>query len=219
METTDEHCPAEATENTRRSPVLFNDVYVNRWEAVAPAPFPCPAAWTPFPFPRLPSELRLDIWRLHLQRHRMIEIDIGAGVGPGDSESHSYATHNHLGRIVSAGRYYLAIRDDESPPVSALFQVNREARGAALRFYHIHLPFKRGGPILYLNSEYDVVFARRKYSAVIWDPSIPSIRPDFAKLLVDFLHDARAYDCKDQGYAFFFLGPCYPRSGSSLIER
>ena len=48
--------------------------------------------------------------------------------------------------------------------------------------------------------EYNVVSVRPRHPK-----SIPLPRPQFANLLVDFLHDARAYDYKDQGYVIFPL--------------
>lgn len=71
---------------------------------------------------------------------------------------------------------------------------------AVLSFYHIHLPFpgrQCKEQILYLNTEYDVVCIRPRQRK-IRDHSYEG----FASLLVDFLHDAKAYDYKDQGYIY-----------------
>lgn len=200
----------EAMENSPTTPdhMLFNDVYSSRLEAASPAPRG--GVWAPFP--RLPVELRLHVWLLHLQRHRMIELDIcgAAADDAGDSGPRYYTDRNHLGRIISGGPYALAFRgrgpwaQRTSLPVSLLFWVNREARGVALSFYHIHLPFPRrqdGEQVLYLNPEYDVVSVRTRH--VNWSIRVP--HPNFANLLVDFLHDARAYDYKNEGYKFIFF--------------
>ena len=196
----------EATENSPTAPnhMLFNDVYSSRVEAASPAAGG--GVWAPFP--RLPAELRLHVWLLHLQRHRMIELDIcGAADEPGDPGPRYYTDRNHLGRIISGGPYALAFRgrgpftQRAAVPVSSLFRVNREAREVALGFYHIRLPFPRlqlDAQVLYLNPAYDVVSVRTRSPKhpTSWD------HPEFASLLVDFLHDARAYDEKDQGYKF-----------------
>ncbi|KAH6618340.1 hypothetical protein B0J18DRAFT_276327 [Chaetomium sp. MPI-SDFR-AT-0129] len=179
------------------TPLLFNDVYFNNW--VKPLP-PSPPVWAPFT--RLPSELRLHIWHLALQQHRMIELDLclKATTGKNDVPNYAddrggarYAERNHLGRIVSSRNpsYTCSLRGRRSyaPTLSVLLRVSREARTAALSFYHIHLPLSTG-QVLYLSSEYDVVYIRRP---IVYD------RNPLNTMLVDFLHDARAYDYKDHG--------------------
>ncbi len=193
---------------TATGPVLFNDVYTNSWEALSPAPVPDGAVFVRFP--RLPVELRLHIWLLYLRRHRMIEVDISSAIDDDEPDipESRYTDRNHLGRVISGGRYILANRGRESIPTPLIFQVNREARGAALSFYQIHLPFpgwQHKKQVLYLNPKYDVVFVRPRDRPIppdwIWRYQRPEgPEPEFAKLLVDFLHDARAYDCKGQGY-------------------
>lgn len=181
--------------------MLFNDVHFSHQEAASPAPsFP---TWPLFP--RLPAELRLHIWTLHLQRHRMIELNID----PADEDPDCYTRRNHLGQIVSGRRYTFTVRGRKpsfAPLLSLLMQVNREARRAVLGFYRIHLPFPGRQPneqVLYLNPDYDVVYARPR------EPEAGSYA-GFATLLVDFLHDVRAYDYKDQGYRSVLLSYCCP---------
>ncbi|KAH6838346.1 hypothetical protein B0I37DRAFT_387563 [Chaetomium sp. MPI-CAGE-AT-0009] len=181
--------------------MLFNDLHFSHLEAVSP--IPSFSAW--LLFPRLPVELRLHIWTVHLQRHRMIEIDIC----PADEDPHGYTDRNHLRRIVSGRRYTFNIRGRGPsfvPPLSLLLQVNREARGAVLSFYHIRLPLpgrQHKEQVLYLNPDYDVVYVRPRKPK-------PGTYRQFATLLVDFLHDARAYDYKDQGVAHLALDRAYP---------
>ncbi len=148
---------------TATGPVLFNDVYTNSWEALSPAPVPDGAVFVRFP--RLPVELRLHIWLLYLRRHRMIEVDISSAIDDDEPDipESRYTDRNHLGRVISGGRYILANRGRESIPTPLIFKVNREARGAALSFYQIHLPFpgwQHKKQVLYLNPKYDVVFVR-----------------------------------------------------------
>lgn len=153
------------------------------------------ATWAPFR--RLPPELRSQIWLFFLRRHRMIEVDICGDPNENDmadtgdvSQSRYYSSNNSLGRVVSGRGYILRIpgRRGYASSLSPLFWVNNEARQAALRFYQIRLPFpgQQGEQVLYLNREYDVVFVRVQ---------------GYDTLLADFLHDVKAYDYQNQGYA------------------
>ena len=187
METRDPITVGGIAENNSTA-MLFNDVYFNCLEEPVFL-----STWAPFS--RLPGELRLHIWLLHLQRHRMIELDLGFATSNDDAPR--YTDRNHLGLVVSGGNYALRIRGrgSSAAPPPPLLRVSREARGVARSFYHIHLPLVTGH-VLYLSSEYDVVYVRP------WYLPNPSPHPVFAAILVDLLHDARAYDYKDQGYAF-----------------
>ncbi|KAL2173261.1 uncharacterized protein P884DRAFT_265207 [Thermothelomyces heterothallicus CBS 202.75] len=168
--------------------------------------FPAPSIWAPFP--RLPAELRLRIWLLSLQQHRMIEVDLYPATATGDNDTPQYADRNHLGRIVSGrNRTYtsrLRGRGSYAASLTPLLRVSREARAAALSFYHIHLPLGTG-QVLYLSPEYDVVYVRPRWPRPI--RRLPEIdpKPEFGVILVDFLHDARAYDYKDQGVSHLAL--------------
>ena len=175
----------EETTTTR----LFNDVHFERWE---PPPLHG-TTWTRFP--RLPAELRLEVWLAHLRRHRMIELDIAPAADeardsyPGNpSQSRYYSERNQLGNVVSGRGYVLSMRGPPgyAAPLSPLLSVNHEARRAALSFYSVHLPFPglHSGRVLYLSPLYDLF----------------SIDLDIATLLADFLHDIKAYDTGKQGY-------------------
>ncbi|KAK3293708.1 uncharacterized protein B0H64DRAFT_327382 [Chaetomium fimeti] len=189
--------------NLNPTPLLFNDVYFSRWEEPTA---PSPSIWAPFP--RLPAELRLRIWLLSLQQHRMIEVDLHPTTG--DDDAPQYADSNHLGRIIS-GRsrsYTSRLRGRGSYAASltslTLLRVSCEARAAALSFYHIHLPLGTG-QVLYLSSEYDVIYVRPRRPKPINRPPETDPDPEFGTILVDFLHDARAYDYKDQGVSHLVL--------------
>ncbi|KAL2151073.1 hypothetical protein VTH82DRAFT_6171 [Thermothelomyces myriococcoides] len=181
---------------------LFNDVYSSRWGHTPVYD----ATWVPFSW--LPSELRSQIWLHHLQQHRMIELNV---IPPDDEDPwsdlgklscpHYYKNHNHLGKIISGRGYRLRIegRGSYAASLNPLLWVNREARHTALRFYHICLPLRypHGEPVLYLNSEYDVICIRHQYydyETYVWH-----IPPRLATILIDVLHDTKAYDYKDQG--------------------
>ena len=188
---------------TTAVPLLFNDVYSSPWEALSPAPSKAES----FPFLRLPVELRLHVWLLYLRRHRMVEVMISRcfeDEALDDTEPRHYMDRNHLGRVISGGCYTLVIHGHEPKTMAPLIlQVNREARGAALSFYQVQLPFPRRQhrkQVIYLNPEYDVILVRPGNMKLTsgWD------------LLIDFLHDVRAYDYKDQGYIrLFLLSPLY----------
>lgn len=183
-----------------RTPRLFNDLYFPR---LPTALTPNNATWTPFP--RLPTELRLHVWQVCLRQHRMIGIDIHAPIDelglpyPGrinPAKSWYYKKRNHRGKVVSGRTYLLSmpgVLGYDATALSPLLWVNAEARQTALSFYHIRLPFPTtaADKVLYLNADYDVVFL-----SVQGTPS--TSRPD--TLLADFLHDAAAFDLKDQGY-------------------
>jgi hypothetical protein len=195
---------------------LFNDEHFRR----APPP---PLFDVFLPFPRLPAELRLDIWLLLLRRHRMIEV----GLYPAEDEDatmypgvHSdgavkpryYADRNSLGNIISSRGYTLQIEcQGFATSLNPLLWVNSESRDITLNFYRVHMPFdKQQRTMLYLNPEYDVLCVRpeyipRPYSVSAFD------EPCHATMLADFLCDIRAYDPRGQGCVFTFsFPPSYP---------
>lgn len=205
MHQADTRTRSDGTAEMDQIPRLFNDVYTGR--CALPAPYH--DTWAPFP--RLPSELRLLIWLTYLQRHRMVEVDIWSATDedgttyPGDvSQSRYYNGRNPLGKVVSGCCYTLGLegRGSYAASLSPLLWVNNEARRTALRFYHVHLPFPRlhGKRILYLNSEYDVVYLRPQRPPHPEDQFLPYGRPRRPTILVHFLHDVKAYDNKDQGW-------------------
>jgi len=181
---------------------LYNDLHFGRTTRL-----PLGHVWAPFP--RLPTELRLCIWRLFLCRHRMIEVGIWPNADqngthdpdnlpdPGEAEPRPYTARNLLGNLVSGPSYALVLRRQRfATTLNPLLWVSSEARQAALGCYRVHLPCPglRGERLLYLNPEYDVVYVCPERSG--------------APLLVDFLCDVRAYDPKDRGYVILRLEAC-----------
>lgn len=178
---------------------LYNDVH---FKTVNPKIYD---SWTHFS--RLPAELRLRIWRLSLQRNRMIEVNMYADPH-NNTQPRCYADRNELGKIVSGRAYTLIVLGQGyAATLSPLLHVNSEARSAALEFYHIQLPFpQRGGAQkLYLNAEYDVVYV--KFEPRFMRGTVRAPSPD--TVLIDFLHDLRAYDPRDLGCVIstYFLIP------------
>lgn len=176
--------PSDAELDNDAAVRLFNDVHFQNTRD---------ATGIFAPFALLPTELRLHIWLLFLRQYRMIEVRL---MGPGGDDRgnfstsgrQSYSDRNHLGKVVSGGGYRLEIRGRGfAATFSPLLWVSRESRQVALNFYRVHLPFPeyKRSQLLYLNPEYDVLYAQPE----MW-----------VTLLPDVLHDVRAYDPKDQGY-------------------
>ncbi|KAK2015095.1 hypothetical protein LZ32DRAFT_174435 [Colletotrichum eremochloae] len=85
-------------------------------------------------FPDLPYELRSKIWRVHLERPRIVVIR-----GVMDT-SGVEASGNELGNVACNAHWYC---ENRSP---ALFRVCTEARREALSFFRIHLPMASPEP-------------------------------------------------------------------------
>lgn len=189
------------------TPRLFNDVYFGR---------PHPALFETWsPFSRLPGDIRLQIWLTVLRRHRMLEITIDPAYDeedentyPGGAGSRYYTERNHLGNIVSGRGYTLKIAGrGYAATFNPILWVNRESRDAALRYYYrVHLPFphQHAGQILYLNPEHDVLHLSPESAWRQPPEHLPEWESWPLTILADFLHDVKAFDPKDQGYAFIF---------------
>ncbi|KAK8131406.1 pectinesterase precursor [Apiospora sp. TS-2023a] len=142
-------------------------------------------------FARLPTELRLQIWRESLRRNRLIRIDLGSTKPDADTTSTRYSQRNSLGKPVTGGIYQATTPGYHIH--SKLLRVSLEARYEALRFYRIHIPCYIQDPwgktrkesILYLNPEYDFLHLETKSPA--------------ANAVVDYMFDLKAYDPLDIG--------------------
>lgn len=112
-----------------------------------------------FLFSALPTELRLRIWRVALERNRIIRVfvashlDIEAdSAGDDDAEvecrSQTSAMPPHLirsiPRIYGSEIHYTVVADGYDL-VHSLLSVNTEARHVALRFYRMRMPCIFGG--------------------------------------------------------------------------
>ncbi|OIW30945.1 hypothetical protein CONLIGDRAFT_574104 [Coniochaeta ligniaria NRRL 30616] len=196
------------------APKLFNDVYFGQ------QPPPVHETWSQFS--RLPVDLRLQIWLVFLRQHRMIEVTICPDENeddttyPGgtDVDGRYYTSRNHLGSIISGRGYTLKIPGQGyAATFSPLLWVNRESRDAALSHcYRVHLPYpsEHAGQLLYLNTDYDVLKPspefRRAMPPATW---LPPAEPRAATVLVDFLHDVKAFDPKHQGILHLALESDY----------
>ncbi|ROW01880.1 hypothetical protein VMCG_05571 [Cytospora schulzeri] len=179
---------------------LYNDVHFRKSHPVIYDSFAL--------FPLLPRELRLHIWLLFLQRHRMIELGIHAADATDEQQSCYYTDRNRLGNTVSGRNYTLSIKGrGYAASLSPLLRVSKEARYIALDFYRIQLPFPRnnGEQLLFVNPDYDCLYVRSDSQPSSTPPVAFPPEPRAAAVLVDFLHDVRAFDPKDQGVAHLAL--------------
>ena len=163
---------------------------------------PKPAESTFSMFSKLPQEIALTIWKLVLRLQRIIGITVKARVVyPEYHFLHRmpYSTKNRLGNIVSNQGYSLSITTDHR--LTPLLQVNRQSRQAALEFYRVHIPYYQDNldhkpqQHLYLNPEFDVLHIKAY-----------GTRDDFTDVIVDFLHDAKAYDVQGHGIRNLAIG-------------
>ena len=156
-------------------------------------------------FSRLPVEIRSAIWKCSLQRHRLIGITVVDETEDDDDyKPPPYTARNSLGNIISGQRYRLSITTTHC--LTPLFWVNGLARQAALEFYRVHISydFNAYGErlCLYLNPELDILH----------------LRPEGApEILVDFVHDVKAYDPLGLGILNMAIGTGKPRSLSLPI--
>ncbi|KAI1135535.1 hypothetical protein F5Y05DRAFT_174436 [Hypoxylon sp. FL0543] len=102
-------------------------------------------------FSLLPKELRLEVWRHSLQRHRIIVVKLRMKPQP----------RGNRGFLLDA---LPMVRGHQI--LSKLLRVNSESRETAQRFYRVRLPcdFQRGGTVkpgtLLFNPEFDIVHVR-----------------------------------------------------------
>ncbi|KFA76428.1 hypothetical protein S40288_11232 [Stachybotrys chartarum IBT 40288] len=139
-------------------------------------------------FPRLPPEIQQPIWKFAVRRKRLLHITLTERIsrdGTSRKSERHYTAINKLGRVIS-GRAYL-VWLPELFRINPLFTTCVGSRRAALRHYRACLPFNSQvarPPYLRFNPKYDFF--------VIENSSEPGV-------LVDFLHDAKAYDPKNIG--------------------
>ncbi|KAK0653107.1 hypothetical protein B0T16DRAFT_490830 [Cercophora newfieldiana] len=143
-------------------------------------------------FPLLPTELRLKIWKLSLQRRRIIRINIHLYEYQPDVKEVDKPNENDKHFPVVAGYQSL----------SKLLRVNRESRQAAQEFYRVHFPCRflladkdfSDGPLtettrpgtFYFNPEHDFLLISSSH------PAGPT--------LLDFIHRLKTvYDPRRVG--------------------
>ncbi len=176
------------------TPVLLNDF--SHSEAVGLQEF--------LIFSRLPLDISAEIWRCALQCYRLIVIEVMGDNQAGRQSSTLETAHqepfnrvNNLGNTISKGEYHLRITTNHR--LSPLFQVCHESRQAALQFYRVHIPsdYSTHGSqrCFYLNPEFDLLHIKQQ--------SAPH-------LLVDFVHDLKAYDPLGVGILNIGIGASHP---------
>ena len=170
-----------------KCPVLFNDCIHSQTEDLHEFPI----------FSQLPLDISAAIWRCVLQCYRLIVIEVTEDNSNNNNNQAddpqnlplSKSTHqeplssrkNSLGNTISERNYHLRITTCHR--LHPLFQVCHESRQAALQFYRVHIPsdFSTHGNqrCIYLNPEFDFLHIKQQ---------------DAPHLLVDFVHDLKAYD-------------------------
>ncbi|KAK1983045.1 hypothetical protein LZ30DRAFT_748905 [Colletotrichum cereale] len=128
-------------------------------------------------FPDLPYELHSNIWRIYLQRPRVVVIR--AVMDPSGVEP----SGNEFGNVACNARWYC---ENRSP---ALFRVCAEARREALSFFRIHLPVTSPEPDAH-------GYPQRRHRNPAWDRIY--INPDW-----DLVLDLLAYDPLGEGVAHY----------------
>ncbi|KAK8136508.1 hypothetical protein PG984_004448 [Apiospora sp. TS-2023a] len=150
-------------------------------------------------FPRLPPEIRVKVFQSFLERHRIIQVRLSlsspnGGSGETGDGTPPYTTHNDLGNIVSGDTYRICASKYLAP--SELFFVNHEAREVARRFYRVKVP-------CYLYPTQGSIFPFPKPDTTfLYNPEFDILHIQYfstLQLLVDFVHDVKAHDCKDVG--------------------
>ncbi|KND88467.1 hypothetical protein TOPH_06851 [Tolypocladium ophioglossoides CBS 100239] len=145
------------------------------------------------------EELRLRIWQLSAEQHRLLEADVEP---PSDSgEAPLCSTRNTLNKLISGRNYTATVQGFQVH--SKLLRVNSESRRVTLRFYRVHIPCyiqtsnKRTKRIrkttLYYNPEYDFMHLRAHHQPV-------------EHSFIDFLYDLKAYDPRDVGLLNLAIG-------------
>ncbi|GKT96176.1 pectinesterase precursor [Colletotrichum tofieldiae] len=151
-------------------------------------------------FAKLPTEIRLLIWKHALQRHRMLyvvlETQAKRGAGTKAKAAERYSLLNALGRSVSGTHYNVVVLNRHALLPENIAMVNKEARGTVLAFYSVQIPCHHK-PIVDSKSKL------RPPKHVLrlnldWDYLRVSAENAFL-LFFDFLHDLRAYDPQGRG--------------------
>ncbi|KAH8680803.1 hypothetical protein BX600DRAFT_504557 [Xylariales sp. PMI_506] len=166
-------------------------------------------------FSMLPIELRQHIWRLALERHRLLDV-ILLFQHP-SQVTNTYSSTNKLDKLISGDGYMPVVQAFQLN--SKLLRVSRESRRAALSFYRVQFPCylqdskvrRRLGSsegrvkgILYFNPEFDYI--------------APKVLGYQANAFIDFLHDLRAYDPRDIGVLNLALRHSTVRYGLEIVE-
>ncbi|KAI3542743.1 hypothetical protein CSPX01_06651 [Colletotrichum filicis] len=121
-------------------------------------------------FPDLPYELRRKIWRMHLERPRIVVI---RGVPDGSGVQ---ASGNNLGNMACNAHWYC---ENRSP---ALFRVCDESRREAVSFFRIRLPMRSLAPdshgfpdLKHRNPAWDRIYINPDWDLVLYQGATRSL--------------------------------------------
>jgi hypothetical protein len=111
-------------------------------------------------FPKLPTEIRLRIWRCSLEQQRLLQIQVEKRHL---EDNHPYQAQEKNDGLIDKPNYDINVAG--ACLNSKILSVNVESRQSALNFYRIHIPSDPGKTkdgsrtnVLYVNPEYDFVF-------------------------------------------------------------
>lgn len=129
------------------------------------------------PFPRLPVELRRAIWRMSLERTRMIDV-------------HLEDAKTETGSTPDGARYSYRVHVGTRRVHSELLRVNRESRHAAGEFYRVRIP------CIFLDNGIGAVRESGWKGHLAYNPEYDFLHITTRSLcLADFLHDLKTtYD-------------------------
>ena len=143
-----------------------------------------------FPFPRLPVEIRLEIWRQSLQRQRLIHVYL-------EKRTEQAATQTAASTDSVSKREKFEAIVDGYQALSKLLRINSESRWVALGFYRVRIPcwFRERG----LSQE-----VKSKPGLLLFNPEHDflhiSSRPLVEDTLIDFLYHLKTtYDPRRTG--------------------
>lgn len=143
-------------------------------------------------FPKLPKELRLQIWEAAVPRERLIHVSLKVHQARRYALAAAeprYLERNSLKKPISGERYRAVVQGSKLD--SKFLSVNHESRQVALAFYRVRIPVYLTGPTstqrttMLFNPEHDILHIEAEAPV--------------QETLVDFLWDLKAYDPKDVG--------------------
>ncbi|CEJ93559.1 hypothetical protein VHEMI09139 [[Torrubiella] hemipterigena] len=157
-------------------------------------------------FPELPLEIRLMIWKLLVNHHRLIDLTVGCSLD-NHAANHVYAGPGTPQGPTAATPYFIDIQG--WPINNPILYANRESRTLALDFYRVQLPFypklaKEDSPdiqakrVFYFSPEHDILH-------------ISTYGDSHSALFFSFLNEVQQHDPKRLGLLNWAADECFVR--------